>query len=111
VLIKNSGYVEPVYLQNIEKKDLFDPDVRTEKMTAYDENSFPTQVLKAIASQMEIPVDFESFRRRRKTYLNGPRPVYVSTALQIGMSTNEYFKYANYYHEGLTALLNILMND
>jgi hypothetical protein len=57
------------------------------RLSGYKEEDFATQVLRNICRNLEI--DTKHFRIINRVYLLRPRPIYTSTAQQIGLLTNE----------------------
>ena len=87
-LIAISHYAEPIYLgqssnrdQSVDK-DILGSKVVSKSISVSNEMNFPDAVMRTIASN--IGDQFGHFRTRTKSYSNGPRPVYISTASQIG---------------------------
>ena len=87
-LIAVSHYAEPIYLgqsRNLDQsvdKDILGSRVVYKSISVSSEMNFPDVVMRTIASNIGDQVD--QFRTRTKSYSNGPRPVYISTASQIG---------------------------
>ena len=93
-VLAKGGFVQPVYLNGDVKKDILGDDVRYEILSGYSETDFADQVLRKFSINDLSTAKVSSFKKRRKSYLNGPRPVYISTALQIGRYTNiEFLSY------------------
>ena len=89
-LLAISRYAEPIYIgQNKAKDQIIDKDILGSKVSlktisVSSEIKFPSEVLREIASN--IGNKFDNFRTRTKSYTDGPRPVYISTASQIGQN-------------------------
>ena len=83
-VLAKGGFVQPVYLNGDVKKDILGEEVRYETLSGYCENDFADQVLRKFSKNNLSTAKVSNFKKRRKSYLNGPRPVYISTALQIG---------------------------
>lgn len=82
------GYVEPLYLQDIPQSPFLHLPARIHKLSGFNELSFPTMILKSVSKSLEMEIDDE-FCIRRHEYLDRPRPLYTSTALQIGLLPND----------------------
>ena len=78
-------HIQPIYLQGKVKKDILGANIAYEVLNNFKEKDFPEQVLRHFASSV-LTADIENFKKRKKSYSNGARPVYISTALQIGTS-------------------------
>lgn len=79
-LLTSSGYIEPVFIQG--KLPIASQHV--ERMQGYSETDFPKQLLQRIGRLLEV--NTESFHVITS---NRPRPIYTSTALQIGLLAND----------------------
>jgi hypothetical protein len=82
-VLAEGRFVQPIYVEGNCKKDVLGSHVECTTITGCTEDDFPDQVLRNFAAA--VPgTNIDNFKKRRKSYLNGPRPVYISTALQIG---------------------------
>ena len=82
-VLAEGRFVQPIYLEGNCKKDVLGSQVDSMTITGCTEEDFPDQVLRNFATA--VPgTNIDNFKKRRKSYLNGPRPVYISTSLQIG---------------------------
>lgn len=87
-LLAISHYAEPIYIgHNNDRdqsvgKDILGPNAVFKSISVSSEMNFPDIVVRTIASN--IGNQFDQFRTRTKSYNDGPRPVYISTASQIG---------------------------
>ena len=75
-----TGYVCPA--PRIHQRYLF----YTTSERRYSAIDFPSIVLQKVADSFDV--DVASFSVRRKSYEGRPRPVYTSTALQVGLVAN-----------------------
>jgi DNA mismatch repair ATPase MutS len=110
-ILSNSGVIDPIYLQTDSSSSSsssssalsisslsFLSHHLIEKLSGYKETSFPSAVLAKVASFYEIK-NLDSFRIVSQNYDTSssslpvthrrPRPVYTSTALQIGLLPND----------------------
>ena len=96
-MIMNSyGFSEPVYIQGIDMSSSSSRFLRNtnavnsiHRLTDYPPHLFHSQVLNTVAKDMEIaPNDFRIVQRDCSD-TGRPRPLYTSTALQIGLLPNE----------------------
>jgi MutS domain I len=82
-VLAEGRFVQPIYLEGNCKKDVLGSHVDSVTITGCTEDDFPDQVLRNFAKA--VPgTNIDDFKKRRKSYMNGPRPVYISTSLQIG---------------------------
>ena len=81
-----TGCIEPIYIQDISSGMTEWLPYHLERMTGFTPQDFPTQVLRRIGRMMAISID--NFRVQTRSYVDRPRPVYASTALQIGLLQN-----------------------
>ena len=84
-LISISGFIEPVYIQDVNSLSLL--NCITEIIKGYDEINFPKQILIQIGKEYKININ--NFIEIREEQGNRPKPLYISTALQIGLLNNE----------------------
>ena len=82
-LIDTSGYIEPVYIQDA--ADLGFLQGHTEQLEGYSEYDFISQVQRRIGQAFEV--DTRTFRVTNRTS-SDVRPIYSSTATQIGLGNS-----------------------
>jgi hypothetical protein len=82
-LIDTSGYIEPVYTQDA--ADLGFLHGHTEQLEGYSEYDFISQVQRRIGQAFEV--DTRTFRVTNRS-LSDVRPIYSSTASQIGLGNS-----------------------
>lgn len=92
-MISTTGCIEPLYINkdvNVEKDLCFllPYSIETLSFTSFDSNQLSSQLLRHISKSL-ITFDYETFRFSKKDYGSRPRPIYTSTALQIGLLQNE----------------------
>jgi hypothetical protein len=103
-ILSNSGAIDPIYIQDVSLvRDLpFLANHPTIALHGYSDKAFPKQVLHKIGSLLELD-DTENFRvihpSRGISAAEGgtsrsvgpvrPRPIYTSTALQVGLLPND----------------------
>eukprot|EP01034_Spumella_vulgaris_P021895 gene21895-27972_t len=86
-LLDDSGHVEPVYLQGSVKSLPFLKGVEVERVSGYSEAGFLEHVMRRAREENELPTT-EDFAVHKRAYSAQSRPVYTSTAMQIGLLPN-----------------------
>jgi hypothetical protein len=91
--LSECGYCEPVFMQGIEGDDFSFIESKT-NLRGYDANNFLDQILREVCRQTEIDIaEFEVIGSMSNdeipTLFQRPRPIYVSTAQQIGLFPND----------------------
>jgi len=86
VLIESMGSAGSIYIQGASNEFSFLGGYTLDVLTGYSSETFHAQVLRRVGTSMMI--DVSNFRVLARSSVNRPRPLYTSTAAQIGLISN-----------------------
>eukprot|EP00981_Chlorochromonas_danica_P002201 scaffold437_cov168-Ochromonas_danica.AAC.18 len=88
-LISNSGAIDPLFLQDAADLSFLSNHHAIEKIHGHSEHTFPGEVLRKIGDLLDVRTKGFQIFHQAKYSANRPRPVYTSTALQVGLLPND----------------------